>query len=606
MKDLTVILEDRPGELADLGEATGNAGITSRASAAPPRRARAPSILVEDEAATRTALGEGGIEVGGRRDVLVVDVEDRPGSMRQVARRIGQAGVNIELVYTTFGAVRLVLGVDDIDKARAACDRDRIRGALLALRSASARRALEAAAPAGSSNRPRGCGEHWASAPTATAIALALAESIAARGLLDIAGRRRVAGPSRSTAADGVRRLPAWAAAPWRGSRHARAGIGLVAWPEEHRHRAVEQSGDRRDGGRTAIVAWRASELDSEGNGIQSGLLHARLRAPDGTLSASQRLFTTPARTYRLATAPSDEALLAWVPSEVSEPAGPGALDLRYVTRPGGGRSAPRRSLAASSPPATSTALPPRWATGRSSRPTTRPTASACVARPPDGTFDPGPELDAPGLYPLVAAAGTRASPPGSSPRATRCGSWLQRALGERELRMPGPALGPEMTAGAARRTRRCDCTAKDGKPEGMARLENYSFGRLTVDGQERARDLIVLPDRVVSDWWRREGHSLAIRTRRRGARRASCAARGGRRRPRRLRPDPAVIAGAEAAWVQVDASTDAAVRRYGELRQARHRGGAAPDLLSTHGPLSPRASMSSVRRRRWTCVAKK
>jgi hypothetical protein len=40
--------------------------------------------------------------------------------MGEVARRIGEAGVNIELVYTTFGAVRLVVGVDDLDKARAA------------------------------------------------------------------------------------------------------------------------------------------------------------------------------------------------------------------------------------------------------------------------------------------------------------------------------------------------------------------------------------------------------------------------------------------------------------------------------------------------------
>jgi hypothetical protein len=40
--------------------------------------------------------------------------------MGEVARRIGNAGVNIELAYTTFGAVRLVLGVDDVDKARAA------------------------------------------------------------------------------------------------------------------------------------------------------------------------------------------------------------------------------------------------------------------------------------------------------------------------------------------------------------------------------------------------------------------------------------------------------------------------------------------------------
>jgi hypothetical protein len=75
---------------------------------------------VEDPAATRAALSEAGIEVGGERDVLVVDVEDRPGTMGEVARRIGEAGVNIELAYTTFGAVRLVLGVDDLDKARAA------------------------------------------------------------------------------------------------------------------------------------------------------------------------------------------------------------------------------------------------------------------------------------------------------------------------------------------------------------------------------------------------------------------------------------------------------------------------------------------------------
>jgi hypothetical protein len=75
---------------------------------------------VEDAAATRAALSEAGIEVSGERDVLVVDVEDRPGTMGEVARRIGEAGVNIELAYTTFGAVRLVLGVDDLDRARAA------------------------------------------------------------------------------------------------------------------------------------------------------------------------------------------------------------------------------------------------------------------------------------------------------------------------------------------------------------------------------------------------------------------------------------------------------------------------------------------------------
>ena len=121
MKDLTVILEDRPGRLADLGEATGNAGINIEGVCGTQEGGHsAVHILVEAEAAARSALSDAGFEVGDERDVLVVDVEDRPGSMGEVARKIGDAGVNIELVYTTFGEVRLVLGVDDIDKARAA------------------------------------------------------------------------------------------------------------------------------------------------------------------------------------------------------------------------------------------------------------------------------------------------------------------------------------------------------------------------------------------------------------------------------------------------------------------------------------------------------
>jgi hypothetical protein len=121
MKDLTVILENRPGTLADFGEATGRAGINIEGVCGTTEGGQGViHILVEDPAATRAALSEAGIEVSDERDMLVVDVEDRPGTMGEVAHRIGEAGVNIELAYTTFGAVRLVLGVDDLDKARAA------------------------------------------------------------------------------------------------------------------------------------------------------------------------------------------------------------------------------------------------------------------------------------------------------------------------------------------------------------------------------------------------------------------------------------------------------------------------------------------------------
>jgi hypothetical protein len=121
MKDLTVTLENRPGSLADLGAATGSAGINIEGVCGSTEGGQAAiHILVDDAADTRAALREAGIEVSGERDVLVVDIENRPGAMGEVARRIGHAGANIELVYTTFGAVQLVLGVDDVENARAA------------------------------------------------------------------------------------------------------------------------------------------------------------------------------------------------------------------------------------------------------------------------------------------------------------------------------------------------------------------------------------------------------------------------------------------------------------------------------------------------------
>ncbi len=44
-----------------------------------------------------------------------------------------------------------------------------------------------------------------------------------------------------------------------------------------------------------------------------------------------------------------------------------------------------------------------------------------------------------------------------------------------------------------------------------MARIEDYRFGRIVIDGHEQTRDVIILPDRVVSNWWRQEGHGLVL-----------------------------------------------------------------------------------------------
>ncbi len=119
-KDLTVILEDRPGTLADMGEALGRAGVNIDGVAGIAVDGRGViHVLVEDAAAARSALEGAGIKVEGDRDVLVLDVEDRPGALGEVARRIANAGANIELVYLAT-RTRVVIGADDLEKARAA------------------------------------------------------------------------------------------------------------------------------------------------------------------------------------------------------------------------------------------------------------------------------------------------------------------------------------------------------------------------------------------------------------------------------------------------------------------------------------------------------
>ena len=44
-----------------------------------------------------------------------------------------------------------------------------------------------------------------------------------------------------------------------------------------------------------------------------------------------------------------------------------------------------------------------------------------------------------------------------------------------------------------------------------MARIDEYRFGHIVIDGEEQTRDVIILPGRLVTNWWRRDGHSLVL-----------------------------------------------------------------------------------------------
>ena len=121
--DLTVVLKDEPGQLATLGSATGEAGVNIQGMCAFTGEGRGIiHLLVADDAVRRavTALTEAGMGVADQREVLVVDVADRPGSLGELTRELAAANVNIELLYTTSGGVTLVIATDDIESARAA------------------------------------------------------------------------------------------------------------------------------------------------------------------------------------------------------------------------------------------------------------------------------------------------------------------------------------------------------------------------------------------------------------------------------------------------------------------------------------------------------
>jgi hypothetical protein len=120
VQDLIVDLEGRPRALAAFAEAMAAAGLNIEGMCGLYADGTGiDHVLVEDAATVRRVLADAGFETGAEREVLVVELEDRPGALAAVASRIADAGVDVDLIYLATRN-RLVLGVDDLDAARAA------------------------------------------------------------------------------------------------------------------------------------------------------------------------------------------------------------------------------------------------------------------------------------------------------------------------------------------------------------------------------------------------------------------------------------------------------------------------------------------------------
>jgi hypothetical protein len=119
--DLRIEAENRPGQLATISEELGKVGLNIDGFCATVGEERGfLHILVEDSGTARQALSGAGFTVAAEHEALVLDgVEDRPGYLGEIARRLADAGVNIEVAYLATGT-RLVFGVADIEAARQA------------------------------------------------------------------------------------------------------------------------------------------------------------------------------------------------------------------------------------------------------------------------------------------------------------------------------------------------------------------------------------------------------------------------------------------------------------------------------------------------------
>jgi hypothetical protein len=118
--DLVIDIDNSPGALARVAAAISDAGVNIAAATCLGPGARAEvHILVKHAEAAKHALAISHVAVTSEREVVVVEVEDSPGVLADLARKIARADVDLDLVYVATRN-RVVFGSPDLDGLRAA------------------------------------------------------------------------------------------------------------------------------------------------------------------------------------------------------------------------------------------------------------------------------------------------------------------------------------------------------------------------------------------------------------------------------------------------------------------------------------------------------
>ena len=120
--DLMIGMAHHPGTLAAACDALGHAGVNIEGAFGTVIDGHPElHVLVADAAHATRALIDASFDILAQRQVLAIPVENRPGAGAALLRRVTDAGVSLDLMYTTLDG-RLVLGADDLGALRAAVE----------------------------------------------------------------------------------------------------------------------------------------------------------------------------------------------------------------------------------------------------------------------------------------------------------------------------------------------------------------------------------------------------------------------------------------------------------------------------------------------------
>jgi hypothetical protein len=99
LKQFDVMVQDKPGEVAHVAEALAKGAVNIRGIATE-RGPKSPllHIITDDDASTRKALTSAGFQFQ-EKDIFVVGVQNKPGELARIAKKLARGGVNIESLF---------------------------------------------------------------------------------------------------------------------------------------------------------------------------------------------------------------------------------------------------------------------------------------------------------------------------------------------------------------------------------------------------------------------------------------------------------------------------------------------------------------------------